>query len=221
MTDSPNSGILLARVHDGDARALEDLLLEHLPALAAYVRLKAGALVAAKESVSDLVQSVCVEVLRDAEGFVYQGEPQFRAWLFKQAMHKIVNKNVFYSRKRRDAGREAHLAAGGADAESGVASLSQLYQTLCTPSRVVQEREAVEAFEAAFARLPDDYREAIALKHLAGMSHEQIAQQMERSEGAVKNLVYRGLARLSAMLDSDGGSDAGGGNSDGGGKPPR
>jgi hypothetical protein len=35
----------------------------------AYVRLQAGPLVRARVSISDLVLSVCVEVLRDAQGF--------------------------------------------------------------------------------------------------------------------------------------------------------
>ncbi|MFO1054773.1 MAG: sigma-70 family RNA polymerase sigma factor [Planctomycetota bacterium] len=194
-----NSGDLLMRSHAGDPRALQSLLVQHMPALEAFVRLRLGAKIRAKESLHDVVQSVCVEVLRDAEDFEYRGEAPFRAWLFKQALHKIVNKNAFWGRDRRDVGRE--LAAGPAE-DSGVGvDIAALYATMGTPSRVLQAREAEAAFEKAFDQLPDDYREAITLHRLAGLSHAEIAEQMGRSEGATRNLVHRGLARLSLLLD--------------------
>jgi DNA-directed RNA polymerase specialized sigma24 family protein len=33
------------------------------------------------------------------------------------------------------------------------------------------------------------------------MSQAEIAEAMGRSEGAVRNLIYRGLARLTVMMD--------------------
>ncbi|MBK8980159.1 MAG: sigma-70 family RNA polymerase sigma factor [Planctomycetes bacterium] len=183
-----------------DERALQSLLIEHLPALEAYIRLQAGGLVRRKESLSDLVQSVCVEVLRDAGQFEYRGDAPFRAWLCQQALHKIVNKNVFYSRQRRDAAREVDVVSPAAGDDSGSQQLSQVYATVCTPSRVAAGREQVEQFERAFDALPEDYREAIALHKVLGLSHREIAERLGRSEGAVRNLVYRGLAKLAEQL---------------------
>ena len=80
-TDPEPHETLLARVETGDAPALDALLVRHLPSLEAYVRLKAGAAVRARETLSDVVQSVCVEVLRDADRFEYRGEAEFRHWL--------------------------------------------------------------------------------------------------------------------------------------------
>ena len=48
----------------------------------------------------------------------------------------------------------------------------------------------------ALARLPDDAREVILLRNLEGLSHEAIAERMERSPGAVRMLWVRALARL-------------------------
>lgn len=204
MSKIENSGILVTRAGAGDERALQSLLVEHLPALEAYVRVKLGAKIKAKESMSDVVQSVCVEVLRDAEGFEYRGEPQFRAWLFKQALHKIVNKNVHWGRDRRDVGREVRpRGGGGVDGGPATIPIAELYATMGTPSRALQAREVEAAYERAFEQLPDDYREAITLRRLAGLSYPELAEHMERSEGAVRNLVHRGLARLSMILDRE------------------
>tara|TARA_R110002096_G_scaffold213723_3_gene401216 strand:+ start:249 stop:509 length:261 start_codon:yes stop_codon:yes gene_type:complete len=80
------------------------------------------------------------------------------------------------------------------------ASVMQCYATLCTPSRHAAGREDLDRFEQAFDQLPDDYREAITLKRIVGLDYAEIAKVMGRAEGAVRNLVYRGLGRLSALL---------------------
>jgi RNA polymerase sigma-70 factor (ECF subfamily) len=190
---------LLERALGGDRAAIEQMLVRNLPNLEAYLRLHAGAAVRARESVSDLVQSVCVEVLRDLSRFEFRGEPQFRHWLCRQALHKIVNKQEFHAAGKRDYRREVRATRpSGADSTPSVLSC---YASICTPSRVAAGREAMQRFEAAFDELPEDYRQAITMQRVVGLDYAEIAAAMGRSEGAVRNLVYRGLARLSALLD--------------------
>lgn len=199
MSDDDLDHRLLDRAREGDSRALESLLVQHGAALEAFVRLRLGARIRGKESIRDVVQSVCVEVLRDKASFEYRGEERFRAWLFKHALHKIINKNEHWQRECRDVDRERPIAMNESD--DGSPELADLYATLASPSRVLQSREAEAEFEAAFATLPEDYREAITLHRLVGLSHAEIAERMGRSEGAVRNLVHRGMARLSLALD--------------------
>lgn len=58
--------------------------------------------------------------------------------------------------------------------------------------------------EAVFDQLPVDYREAITVHKLCGQSHGEIVERMDRGEGAVRNLVYRGISRLALLVDRDG-----------------
>lgn len=53
---------------------IERLLQEHLPGLRAFVRLQATPEIRAQESVSDIVQSVCREVLTHADRFQHPGD---------------------------------------------------------------------------------------------------------------------------------------------------
>jgi RNA polymerase sigma-70 factor (subfamily 1) len=176
------------------------MLVRNLPNLEAYLRLHAGAAVRARESVSDLVQSVCVEVLRDLSRFEFRGEPQFRHWLCRQALHKIVNKQEFHAAGKRDYRREVRPDQPRSD--DSMPSVLTCYASICTPSRVASGRENLARFEAAFDKLPEDYRQAITMQRVVGLDYAEIAEAMGRSEGAVRNLVYRGLARLSALLDA-------------------
>lgn len=198
------SQTLLARAREGDQRALGELLVRNLPQLEAYLRLQAGPAVRSKESLSDLVQSVCVDVLRDLTRFEFRGEAQFRHWLGKHALHKVINKREYYGAAKRDMAREdcrGEAGQGMADSSAAEAdSVLRSYGTICTPSRVASGREQLRRFESAFDRLSDDCRQAITLHRIIGIGYAEIAASMHRSENAVRNLVHRGLSRLSTWL---------------------
>jgi RNA polymerase sigma-70 factor (ECF subfamily) len=48
----------------------------------------------------------------------------------------------------------------------------------------------------ALQQLPPDYREAIILRHLEGLTFPGVARRMNRSQDSVEKLWLRGLARL-------------------------
>jgi len=179
-----------------DRAAIERLLVRQLPGLEAFVRLRMGSALRSRTSPPDLVQSVCREVLEDLTGFEFRGEAPFRHWLYTRAENKLREKHRYHHAEKRSGAREVAPPDGS--------TFLPAYQTLCTPSRDLAAREAMERIEAAFDTLPDDYREAISLHKLCGLSHAEIAAQMQRSEGAVRNLVYRGLSRLALLVDGAG-----------------
>ena len=78
MNDVDPTRELTAAAGRGDARAVEALIERYLPELRAFVRLRAGELIRAHESRSDVVQSACREVLQHIERFRFTGEGAFR-----------------------------------------------------------------------------------------------------------------------------------------------
>ncbi|MEO0479526.1 MAG: sigma-70 family RNA polymerase sigma factor [Planctomycetota bacterium] len=196
---NPDRRNLIERASLGDAPALDELLIENLPMLEAYVRVHAGQGVKRRESLTDLVQSVCGDVLAGADAFEFRGEAQFRHWLCKRALHKIVDKGRFHRAAKRDLGREESAAEGGPQ-------IADRAQNELTPSRILGGQEDWEALEKAFTELNDEQREAVTLKRIVGMSYSEIAESMGRTEAAVRNLVFRGLARLTSLLEDSGDS---------------
>ena len=66
-----------------------DLLERNMPALQAFIRLRMGNALSARESSSDVLQSVCRELIA-ARGHVhFDGEAAFRSWLYTAALRKI------------------------------------------------------------------------------------------------------------------------------------
>ena len=177
-----------------DPAAIEALLLRHLPGLHGWLRLRMGSQLLARETPEDLVQSVAREVLADLGGFEWRGEAAFRHWLYLKAQHKLVDKARFVGAEQRSPARERELASAHTD------GLPSGFANPFTPSQDLQSREEVARIERAFAELPADYQEAISLQRLCGMGYGEIASRMQRSEGAVRNLVHRGLSRLALRL---------------------
>lgn len=193
-----DSAELVTQASRGDVAAVDTLLLHHLPGLHAFVRLRMAPLVRAKESSSDIVQSVCRELLEGLAGFEWRGEPAFKAWLYTAALRKLTERQRHWLRDKRDAAREVALADG--DASRHELALQQAYRTFCTPSRVVAVREELAALEDAFAELPEHYREILTLARLTGASHRDIGEQLGMTENAVQQVVKRALVKLSGAL---------------------
>jgi len=174
----------------GDPAAIDRLIEHHLPRLHAYVRLRLGAEVRAREASMDVVQSVCRELLAAAPKFEFRGEERFRDWLFTSALNKIRDKQRFHGRDKRDAGREQPVADGEL-----VRAASYL-----TPSVDAIGRETAQALAAAMDELSDEHREVVTLARIVQLPHAVIAESMGRSEAAVRQLLVRALLELSKQL---------------------
>lgn len=182
----------------GDRQALEALVLRYLPQLRAFVRLRAGAAVRLQESSSDLVQSVCREVLQHAEVFQHPGESAFKQWLYTTALRKIRQRQRYFLAQRRDVQRrEAQPADGSADDPT----LALQYSSFTSPSSAAARNELVARVETAFDQLTEEQREIVSLAHLVGLSRAEIAERVGKSEVAVRVALHRALARIAELLD--------------------
>ena len=175
---------------------VERLVARQLPALRAFVRLRMGRELRAREESCDIVQSVTCEVLKHADRFQHGGEDGFREWLFTTAHRKIVNRLEHWRADKRSPQHEAQDQLPEELASVGV-----------SPSRHASVREELHAIEGAFDTLSDEQREVVTMSRLLGMSHAAIAYRLGKNEVAIRKVLSRGLARLATAL-ADGGESA-------------
>ncbi|MBL8723575.1 MAG: sigma-70 family RNA polymerase sigma factor [Planctomycetes bacterium] len=180
-----------------DRDELENLLAANLPAVRAFVRLRTSAAIRARESRSDLVQSVCREGLETADQIEHRSDAAFRGWLFTAALRKLVARDRAMHTLKRARHREVSADA----AEASNAALFDAYATVTTPSAVVSAREQVQRLEQAFEELSEAHREVITLAKIAGLSHQEIAAQLQITEEASRQLLRRAMIRLTRILD--------------------
>ncbi len=181
----------LAAASSGDPAAVGELLQRYLPGLRAFVRLRAGELVRKNEDYTDIVQSACRDVLENLGRHRHGGNEGFRRWLYRTALRKIADRYAYYRAQKRAANRVTPLESAPSAYEADVPS----------PSQHAIANEEAGRIERALETLPEDYREVIVLARHVGLSHREIAVEMERSELAVRTLLSRALARLAEVLD--------------------
>ena len=198
MTDHEASRHWIEAASQGDAASIEALLQHHLPGLRLYLRRHAGNLVLGQESSSDLVQSICREVLdRLAQDrFEYRGEAEFKQWLYQAAILKIRDRQVYYKAQKRDVRRAWSPAS---DSLSSDPRYAEFFRSLFTPSREAIIREELERLEVAYQKLSEEHQEIIYLARIEGLRHKDIAARLGIGETASRKLLSRALARLSTL----------------------
>ncbi len=181
---------LLSRATRGERPALDELIGHYLPQLRAFVRLRVGPDLRVRESESDIVQSVCRELVEDWDDLDYRGEEAFRGWLFTAALSKVREKARFHGRQRRDVAREAGDASG----------FLAGYATLGSPSRVAMGAEQIQRLEQAMDTLPEEYRAVVTLSRIAGLPTQAVADRIGKTPGATRMLLGRALVKLDEEL---------------------
>jgi len=73
-----------------------------------------------------------------------------------------------------------------------------------TPHGRLERREAIEQWAARLLALPERYRAPLVLRHVDGLSYEEIGQALDRPAGTVKAQVHRGIALLRLALAAEG-----------------
>ena len=149
-------------------------------------------------SPSDIVQETFFEAHRDFHQFRGQSPGEFVAWLRRILVNNILRVvEQHMQAEKRDVRREVSLHEIGRRLEQSTARLETLLaQQGDSPSGCAQRREQEILLADALADLPGDYQQVILLRHIEGLSFDDVALRMDRSAGAVRMLWLRALERL-------------------------
>jgi RNA polymerase sigma-70 factor, ECF subfamily len=131
-----------------------------------------------RDRAEDLTAEVFQKALANLARFKWRGAP-FAAWLFRIAANMIAD-------RAKRAGRNPEVAEVEDAGEVSPVDLEE------------SERRA-RLFHLV-DKLPADQRRVIVMRFAEEKSIREIAQQINRSEGAVKQLQFRGLQTLRAQL---------------------
>ena len=187
--ESPTSTFaLLEKARSGDREALSRAFEKHRRRLAVLIHYKLSPHARQFSEVEDLVQETHLRAFRDISRFTYQSPGSFLRWLSSIADHVVIDRMRYLGRERR-AGEEVPFRSASNPTGPEPADSK-------TPSRLFAQHQAVERLLARLDALPDDYRQALILAKIEGLSTAEIAERMGKSREAVALLVYRGLKRF-------------------------
>jgi RNA polymerase sigma-70 factor (ECF subfamily) len=148
-----------------------------------------------KFSAADVVQQTLFEAWRCWEQFRGSSEAERLAWLRGILAHQLAHLARHYAAtKKRAVAREVSIEDSLRQSAQRLADM--LPARDATPSAIAEARDEQLWLANILERLPREYSDVIVLRHLEGLSHAEIARRLERSEGAVRMLWVRALARL-------------------------
>jgi RNA polymerase sigma-70 factor (ECF subfamily) len=161
---------LLIEAAQKDPSRFAELYEAHVDRVYAYIARRVHDRAAAEDLTSEVFHSA----LANLGKFEWRGAP-FAAWLYRIAAHAIADR---WQRSRREAKDFLpENMPGGVEEIERRAMLFQLVD-----------------------HLPEDQRRVIVARFVEQKRIHEIAQEMERSEGAIKQLQFRALETLRAHM---------------------
>jgi len=175
---------LVLRACRHDSQAFADLYDIYADRIYQYVFYRVGDVAEAH----DLSAQVFLQAWEAIGKYRWKGRP-FSAWLFRIAHNLVVD----YHRTRRET-----LPLEGKDfdqplvAETPEARPEHFAESVITANRLLK----------AVTQLTEEQQQVIILKFLEGYSTREIAQILDKRQGAIRGLQFRALIALREMLES-------------------
>lgn len=132
----------------------------------------------------DLTQEVFVRVFRSL--------PSYTPGTFEGWLHRITT-NLFLDLARRR--QRIRFEGLGDEADARLCGAEP------TPSQAFDQRHLDLDIVAALEDLPAEYRAAVVLCDIEGLSYTEIAQVLDVKLGTVRSRIHRGRAQLRSALD--------------------
>ena len=199
MSTSLSPDQLLGQAQKGNLEHLGQLLENYRHYLHLLARLEIGRNLQSKLDASDLVQDTLLEAHHNFSHFQGASETQFVCWLRQVMAASLANLvRRYLGTQGRDVRLERKLTVQ-LDQSSRLLDRG-LIDPGSSPSQQASRREQAVLLADALARLPEDYREVIILRHLQGLSFAEVSSRMGRSLDSVEKLWMRGLARLRQLM---------------------
>jgi RNA polymerase sigma-70 factor (ECF subfamily) len=169
---SPGDDRLLVEAAQKDPSRFADLYEIYFARVYAFIARRVGD----RDVAEDLTSDVFHKALANLRRFEWRGAP-FAAWLFRIAANAITDRS-------RHAGKEVVEDPPEAITEMNVEAIdhrSRLFQLV--------------------DQLPSDQRRVLAMRFAEEKSIREIAQELGRTEGAVKQLQFRALQNLRTGME--------------------
>lgn len=134
------------------------------------------------DDAADLVQEVLLRVRRGLESYT---PGSFEGWLWR------ITRNAFLDGVRKEKRRPTSPLP---DDDRAVAGASP------SPDEVLAAIRLSDDVQAALLKLPLDFREAVVMCDVVGLTYEEIAEAADIPVGTVRSRIHRGRKMLRELL---------------------
>lgn len=179
----------MARLVDGDDRALDSLMQRHAKRLFAHLE----RIVKNRADAAELVQEAFIRVFQHR--LDYNFESRFTTWLYVIGSRLAINL-LRWRARHPEFNPSPEDASMCFDGES-----EALVDPAPMPCKQAESDEWTYALELALARMPPQLREPLLLVALDSCSQAEVATKLHCTLKAVETRLYHGRKRLRAELE--------------------
>ena len=184
-----SDAVLVQRTVAGDQKAYELLVIKYQRRIQRLI----GRMVRDVDLVEDIAQETFIRAYRALAQF--RGDAQFYTWLYRIAVNTA--KKALMELKRDPTISENSFKSGDEDETS---HLENELTSLETPEALLASKEIAAMVNAAMEALPEELRQAIALREIEGLSYEEISEVMNCPIGTVRSRIFRAREAISARV---------------------
>jgi len=183
-TTDPAERALIARARAGDESAFAQLVTDHSARV--YGALRRFGL--DPQEADEVAQEVFLRAWRGLARF--EERSRFSTWLYRIAFNEA---------QRRLARRSPSAVQPSPDREDPVVSLPEAPHL--GPEAQTLDHEFEQVLERALQQLPMEWRAAVVLRDIEGLSTRQAAEIVGAGEAALKSRLHRGRMQLRLLLE--------------------
>jgi RNA polymerase sigma-70 factor, ECF subfamily len=199
----PFESTLVARLRLGEMEAF-DQLVEEYQALVYALALR---ILNNAEDARDATQETFLKVYRHFGNF--RGEASLKTWICRIAINQARSADRWLRRRRRNDTTSLDAPWGPSMSTNGDANgydqrspIDYLQSRYATPEDETLSRERSRQIERGLRQLKKDFRIAVILRDIEGLSYEEIAWVTEVSVGTVKSRIARGREMLRETIQA-------------------
>jgi RNA polymerase sigma-70 factor (ECF subfamily) len=183
---------LIERIKAGDQEAFATLFNKYRRRLAVLIHFRLSPDLRSFAEVDDVLQETWLRAFRDFGQFTYRSPGSFMSWLARIADHVIADLARSQGRQKRHAVEMLRFRS-----ESNPGGPEPLDSQ--TPSRLLAQEESLRCLLDKLNALPEDYRQAILLMKVEGLSTLEAAERLGKSKEATALLLHRAIKRFRAL----------------------
>lgn len=199
MQDEKSEQDLIDRARTDEA-AKQTLFLQFYDRLLRLIRRNLPLAIEHLVSPEDILQDTYALAFQKFSTFEYQQPGSFYRWIATIARNRVVTTLDAHLAQKRGGGRHG-IRLSQNDSDSAVLGLLHvLHRGEKSPRQLAADREAFALIQSAMTQLPTDQLHAVQLRYGQGLSVHGAAEQMNRTEQAVKMLCFRALRQLRSVF---------------------
>ena len=177
MTDAE----LVARLKANDDAAYREVVARFGDPLYGYIYSLTGD----HHLSEDILSETYLRMVEKIDSYIFYGAP-FKAWLYRIAHNLAIN-----------ALKRANRLVGAEMLETAAPPVDD-------PATTIATRLEVEELRTALGTLTEEQHQVVMLRFVAEQSTAEVAQALEKTENAIKQLQFRALRSLGRLLEQRG-----------------